>query len=81
MLAIVIFAISVSICKIATFDLPKWSQFESLTLKICQSYNIMEYVIGCPFYGLQDGEIKADLSQAVFFWSSNVTYTHGRTNR
>ena len=31
MLAIVIFALSVTVCEIATFILPKWSQFEYLT--------------------------------------------------
>ena len=33
MLAIVIFSLSVTVCEITTFNLPKWSQFESFTFK------------------------------------------------
>ena len=49
MMAIVIFAVSVTVCDITTFNLPKWSQFESQTFKKwvkVMSYNVADYVVG-----------------------------------
>ena len=49
MLAIVIFALSVTFCEIITFNLPKCSQFKSLTFKkqvMVMSCNVAEYVVG-----------------------------------
>ena len=42
-------------------------------------YNVAEYVVGWLFCGLQHSE-KVDLSQTVFLWYINVTYTHLHTH-
>ena len=43
---IVMFGLSVIVCEILVFNLPKWSQ--SVTVKV-MSYNVAEYVIGWHF--------------------------------
>ena len=57
------FEISVIVCEISTFEMPEWSGFESLTLKIfveVMRYNVTEYVVGRIVYGdvLHDGEAR-----------------------
>ena len=42
------------------------------------SYNVTEYITGCGFNGLHDGEKAADLLQTVFVRSTNEAFK--RTN-
>ena len=43
------------------------------TIKV-MSYNVTEYVIGCLFNGLQNGDKNGVFSQTVFVWSNTEAY-------
>ena len=65
-------------CEITTFNLPKWSRFESDLQKVGQGHELQRRRIcrWVAFCGLQDGDKIADLSQADFNWSTNKAYTN-----
>ena len=69
MLTIVIFALHVAVCEITTFNLPKWSQFESLTFKkVGQGHELHRRRIR-PWMAFSEPYKMvrmADISKAVF---------------
>ena len=89
MLAIVIFALYVTVCEITMFNLPKWFRFESFTVKKSWATTSPNTSLDVFLCGLQDREIMVDLSQAVFYWSIDEvctrthkhTHTHTQANR
>ena len=74
---------SFTVWKITTFNLLKWSWFESLILKKnvkVMNSNIAKYVVGWRLCDLQVCWKIVNLSQTVFLWSTNVKYTHTYTH-
>ena len=46
-----------------------------------KSYSVAEYVVGWLFVVYNTVEKMVDLSQTVFVWSTNMTYTHTHANK